>query len=491
MTTPTTLPPRKTLGITGITIHAMALVAPGTFAWMLYQAQAAGAQSGMGAIWPGVLAALGAALLSALSFSELARRYANTNLRSAYHFAEQVFREAGSGRPRSQQSSLPVRLAKFATGWAAHLYYWVYPGVMVAFTGILVDYLLRQLGYSPKPLGQVILALSFAAFIGFLALRGITGTMPSSIILNTIQLTTLIGFSILALVFRFSNPMALAPNQWQHGTLTNALLPGGVPGVIFQAALAMFLMVGFEGVTSLRAQSANPVKDLPRAAILALVLQGVFAYLLVYLATGLAMNNFIDAVKSTAPLGDLALQIGDSLLRGNGFSLMFVVAFAAIIALLGALLTALNNAVRISFAMALDAEMPDLLGVINPSYITPVTIVVALCVTSAILGALGILGGLPVLIGLILASNLGAFILYALLCILTISAFRGTPEFNPLRHLLLPLLGLALNLLLAIAAPIIAIAAGGLLATAAWVALSIAAIWLLVSMVYYFLRQAR
>ncbi len=484
MTTPNPITPRKTLGITGITIHAMALVAPGAFAWLLYQAQAAGVAGGLGGIWPGVLAALGAALLTAFSFGELARRYANTNLRSAYHLAEQVFRE------RAGMKSHPlVRLAKFGTGWAAHLYYWVYPGVMVAFIGILTDYLLRELGYSPKPLGQVILAASFAAFIGFLALRGITGTTPSSIILNTIQLATLAGFSILAIVFRFANPQMLPATAWTHATPLAVLTPVDAQGVIFQAALAMLLMVGFEAVTSLGAQAANPQRDLPRAAILALVLQGAFAYLLVYFASGLALNSQIDPAGSHAPLGDLAFQIGDSLLNGNGFSLMFVVAFAVIVALLGALLTAMNNGVRISFSMALDADMPDLLGILNPRYATPYFTVIALSTFSAILGAVGILGGLPVLIGLILASNLGAFLLYAILCILTITAFNGASDFNPLRHLLLPILGLALNLTLAIAAPLIALAAGGLLAQSAWVALALAGLWLVMSMVYYFMRR--
>jgi len=484
MTTPNANPPRKTLGITGITINAMALVAPGAFAWLLYQAQAAGVENGLGGIWPGVLAALGAALLTAFSFGELARRYANTNLRSAYHFAEQVFRE------RAGLKSLPlVRLAKFATGWAAHLYYWVYPGVMVAFIGILTDYLLRQLGYSPKPLGQVILAASFAAFVGFLALRGITGTTPSSIILNTIQLTTLIGFSVAALVFRFANPLTLSPVDWTYASPLAVLAPPGLSGVIFQAALAMLLMVGFEAVTSLGAQATNPKRDIPRATVLALVLQGAFAYLLVYFASGVALNTRIAAAASHAPLGDLALQVGDALLGGNGFSLMFVVAFAVIVALLGALLTAMNNGVRISFSMALDAEMPDLLGVLNPRYATPYFTVIALSTFSAIVGAIGILGGLPVLIGLILASNLGAFLLYAILCILTIAAFHGAPDFNPLRHLLLPILGLAINLILAVAAPLIAISTGGLLAQAAWVALGMAALWLVMSLIYYFMRR--
>jgi amino acid transporter len=117
--TGTTKPPRKTLGLTGVTINAMALVAPGAFAWLLYESQLAGEANGLGGIWPGVCAALIAALLTAFSFGELARRYPEAGFRSAYHFAEQVFRD--SQHPLSAKMG---RFAKFATGWAAHLYYW-------------------------------------------------------------------------------------------------------------------------------------------------------------------------------------------------------------------------------------------------------------------------------------------------------------------------------------------------------------------------------
>lgn len=470
-------PPRKTLGLTGVTINAMALIAPGAFAWLLYQAQAAGAAQGLGGIWPGVLLALGIALITALSFGELARRYPNAGLRSAYHYAEQVFREQ-AGSPRH-------RITKFATGWAAHLYYWVYPGVMVAFIGIIMDYLLRQLGYSPTPFGQVLLAIGFAAFIGFLALRGITGTTSSSIILNTIQLATLLIFSILAFVFRASSPEL----TWVTPAPIQALLPVNAQGLIFQAALAMMLMVGFEAVSSLGVAAANPQRDIPRATVLALIFQGAFSYLLVYLAAELAFNANINTVTSHAPLGDLAIQIGDKLFSGNGFALMFLVAFAVIVALVAAMLTSMNNGVRISFSMALDAEMPDLLGILHPKYATPYFTVIALSVFSAIIGAIGILGGLPALIGIILASNLGAFALYAILSGLTITAYAGTEEFNTLRHGLLPGLGIILNLGLAIGSLAFGLAAGGVVAQACLVALGLAGLWLVVSLLYYFLRR--
>ncbi|MEI7850159.1 MAG: APC family permease, partial [Chloroflexota bacterium] len=376
-----TKPARKTLGLTGVTINAMALVAPGVFTWLLYQVQITGELNGLGSIWPGVLTALVTALLTAFSFGELAHRYPEAGLRSAYHFAEQVFRD--SRRPLNLRIG---RFAKFATGWAAHLYYWVYPGVMVAFMGILADYLFRKLGYQPTPFGQIILAIAFSAFTGFLALRGITGTTTSSIVLNTIQITTLTIFSVLAILFRVLNPVHLSISAWVNPGISNvfAVAPRGI---IFQAALAMMLMVGFESVTSLGAQAANPKRDIPRAAILALIIQGAFSYLLLYFCAGMALNSGVDFANSHAPIGELAIQIGDSLLAGNGYLLMYVLGITVIIALLGAMLTATNNGVRISFSMALDSDMPDMLSVLHPKYATPYYTVIFISIVSAIIGS--------------------------------------------------------------------------------------------------------
>ena len=482
MTTPTQ-PPRKTLGLTGVTINAMALVAPGAFAWLLYQAQLAGAVNGLGGIWPGVFAALVAALLTALSFGELARRYPEAGFRSAYHFAEQVFRD----RNHPLNSRL-ARFAKFATGWAAHLYYWVYPGVMVAFMGILADYLLRQMGYQPTPFGQVLLAMTFSAFIGFLALRGITGTTTSSIVLNTLQLTILTFFSVLAILFRVLNPLQLAASEWVSPTAAG-IFSVDPKGLFFQAALAMLLMVGFESVTSLGASAANPKRDIPRATVLALILQGAFAYLLVYFSAGFALNSRLNAVNSRAPLGELAIQLGDQLLKGNGYALMYILGFTVVVALLGAMLTATNNGVRISFSMSLDSEMPDLLSVLHPKYATPYYTVIILSLVSAVIGSIGILGGLPALIGLILASNLGAFLLYAILGVLTVAAFAGTDTFHWFRHALLPVAGIALNLALATLALVYGLSMGGVIAQGCLVALTLAGLWLLINVIYYFLRR--
>lgn len=487
MTTETTpASPRKTLGLTGITINAMALTAPGAFLWLLYQVQAAAGIAGVADIWPGVLLALLSTLLTALSFAELARRYPEAGFRSAYHFADRFF----AAQKHPQHRSL-AQAGKFVTGWAAHLYYWIYPGVMIAFMGILADYLLRYFGSAPTVFGEALLAAAFAAFIGFLALRGITGTTTSSVVLNTIQLIMLVIFGGLAIAFRLINPGNFPPSQWMYPSLAAVLTPHTLSGVLFQAALAMLLMVGFESSTVLGAVATNPQRDVPRGAILALIIQGAFAYLIGYFAAGFAMNAGIHPAGSPAPLGDLTLQIGDLLLRGYGPTIMLAMGFTVIIALLGGTLTAMNNGVRISFAMALDEEMPDLLGFLHPQYATPYYAVVLLSTVSAIIGAAGIIGGLPVLMGIILASNLGAFLLYAVLCTLTIVTFRQDPAFNILRHLILPILGLVANLGIVIATVVIGLGAGGVITQATLIAFSVAGVWLLISIAYYFFRRNR
>jgi basic amino acid/polyamine antiporter, APA family len=253
----------------------------------------------------------------------------------------------------------------------------------------------------------------------------------------------------------------------------------------------MILMVGFESSTALGASASNAQRDIPRGAILALVIQGLFAYLVGYFAAGLALNIQINSATSPAPLGDLALQFGELLLGGYGATLMVFFGFTVAVALLGGTLTAVNNGVRISFAMALDEEMPDVLGFLHPKYATPHNTVILLSTVCAIVGSAGIIGGLPVLMGIILASNLGAFLLYALLCLLTIVTFVGDPSFNILRHIFLPLIGLLINVGIVIAAGTIGLDAGGVITQATLIALGIAAVWLLVSIAYYFFNRRK
>lgn len=491
---------KKTLGLTGVTVNAMALIAPGAFLWITYQLQAAnvdvnGTSTALD-MWTGIVAALVVAFLTAFAFAELARKYPDAGSGSAYYFAEKAFVDREEAHHRRW-----ARLAKFITGWAAHLFYWVYPGVMVAFMATLVVYIVGQL--SPTTVvsipAQIIIACVFSGLVGLIAVRGISGSTNINIIINIIQLTALVVFSVLAILFRINNPLGVAPTEWYHPAASSIVLPHNFAGMLFQSTIAILILVGFESSTALAAETKNPRRDIPRGVILSLVIQGLFAYLFEYFAANYALSEKLvytaaDGSKLTgiaaagasgAPIGDLAIQIGNAMLGGNGFILMIVLAITVAIAILGTTLAAMNTGVRISFAMAQDNEMPEIMGLLHGKFATPYVGVIAMVIVSAIIGAVGVAGGAVALTGITLASNLGTFVLYAMICGVTVVAFMGKVDFNAIRHLIVPVLGLIVNIVMVLAIFIIGIQSGGTTAQATFLSLGIAGAWLLVSVIYF------
>jgi amino acid transporter len=83
--------------------------------------------------------ALALCFLTAISYSELAKIYPEAGFASVTYFAEKAFLDT-QGLKRGTPTSM-ARFSKVVTGWAAHLFYWVYPGVMVAMMANLIGYL--------------------------------------------------------------------------------------------------------------------------------------------------------------------------------------------------------------------------------------------------------------------------------------------------------------------------------------------------------------
>jgi len=164
---------------------------------------------------------------------------------------------------------------------------------------------------------------------------------------------------------------------------------------------------------------------------------------------------------------------------------MIVLAISVAIAILGTTLAAMNTGVRITFAMAQDNEMPEILGLLHGKYATPHTALIGMVIVSAIIGAIGVLGGAVTLTGITLASNLGTFVLYGIICAVTFVAFAGRNEFHSIRHAVIPFLGLITNIIMVGAIFIIGIASGGTTAQATYLALGISGLWLLVSVIYF------
>src|SRR3989449_350074 len=178
---------QKTLGLTGLTMNAMALIAPGAFLWLTFFIQA-GEGATAPSMWMGIFVALMLCLATAICYAELAKLYPGTG--SSYYFAEQSFLN-------HEKAWRYARLSKFIVGWASHLYYWIYPGVMVGVMGILCGYLVGTLWPSfmsasnPGPAFMMAIAIVFSFGVAYIAHRGVSGSTSVNIAINVIQITAL------------------------------------------------------------------------------------------------------------------------------------------------------------------------------------------------------------------------------------------------------------------------------------------------------------
>ena len=482
---------KRTLTMTGLTINAMALIAPGAFLWTTFQAQVVQQNGGATTAFdmvPGLLFVLILAFLTAFSYAELSNIYPEAGAGSSYYFAEAAFLQKEEAAHYKF-----ARLAKFVVGWVSHLYYWIYPGIMVAFTATLLVFILGEFGIvlnSPLEIGSAIL---FSGLVGLIAYRGISGSTMTAIVINAIQLTALVGFAILAIAFRLSHPDL----QYAHSSLGSVVLPHNLTNVIFQGTIAILLLVGFESVTALGGEAINPKRDVRRAVMLSLAIQGAVAYVLEYVAAnffvnssitattsaGATVNGYGAAAASAAPIGDMVRMIGDTMLGGTGFALVIILAATVLVALIGTTLACLNTGVRITYVMGRDKEVPGILGMLHFRHATPHYGVIALAIVSAVLGGYAVLSA-DNLLQITLASTTGTFLVYGMTNAIVLFAFGGVHKRNLIKHVVIPVAGLLANIAMLVGVIFMSVSSGGSTQTDTLIALTIVGVWILVGAIW-------
>jgi basic amino acid/polyamine antiporter, APA family len=483
---------KRTLTMTGLTINAMALIAPGAFLWTTFQAQVVQQNGGATTAYdmvPGLLFVLVLAFLTAFSYSELANLYPEAGAGSSYYFAEAAF----LGREEQIHYKF-ARLAKFVVGWISHLYYWIYPGIMVAFTATLLVFILGQFGIALNQPLEIGAAVLFSAIVGLIAYRGISGSTMTAVIINAIQLTALVGFAVLAIAFRMTHPEL----SYAHSGLGSVVLPHNITNVIFQGTIAILLLVGFESVTALGGEAINPKRDVRRAILLSLAIQGGVAYVIEYVAANFfvnastvpsAANGYAAAASSGAPIGDMVRQIGDVMLGGVGFPLVIILAATVLIALIGTTLACLNTGVRITYVMGRDKEVPGILGMLHFRHATPHYGVIALAVVSAVLGGYAVLSA-DNLLQITLASNTGTFLVYGMTCALVLVAFGHQHKRNILKHVIVPVLGMLANIGMLVGVVYMSVSAGGSTQTDTIIALAVVGVWIVIGATWLIVNSA-
>ena len=442
---------QATLGLTGLTSNAMALIAPGAFLWLTFFLQAttgvAGQPSTAPAMWMGIVAALLLCLATAVAYAEISKLYPGTG--SSYYYAEQALLS-------KDKAFKYARVAKFVVGWGSHLYYWVYPAVMVATTGIFVGYVIGFFyptfisGSNPGPVFMGLVAILFSFFVAWIAQKGAGASTAVNLAINIVQISALLVFSVLALGYRSNHPtgapafnydgQTLATYTYQfatnpkdgsvvrdasgvpqpqldkagkpvpftidypandasgnmltHPNAASVVSPHKFSWMFIQATVAILILVGFESVTAMGAEAKNPTKHIPIAVIASLLIQGLVCYLIEYFAANYFLNSgytMQSAAGSAAPIGDMMIMVGDALLgQGHGKYFMLAEAFTVFLALIGTTLSCMNTGARVTYAMGKDDEAPEHFGILHAESLTPRRAIWTLAAISAVLGCVAV-----------------------------------------------------------------------------------------------------
>ena len=641
---PPTTKPNPTLGLTGLTMNAMALIAPGAFLWLTFQQQSLyGAPLAGMSMWFGIVLALLLCLATAYSYAELSKIYPGAG--SSYLYAEQAF--------ASKTSAFKfARIAKFFTGWASHLYYWVYPGLMVGVTAILSGYILSQVfpdtfsgSYNSLPF-MMLFCVVFALGVAYIAYRGVTGTTGVNTVINVIQIVALLIFTVVAISYRMKHPQdsvgwhlsngtavqyqvdttpvlddkgkpvqdtfadaspkvddkgapvyktadravvkddlankdvplpadlavgdpypvlakgadgkltlkdghavpvpftvsylpadamsgtagdAKNPLTFNfHQTAASVIAPHSFNLVFIQACIAILILVGFESVTAMGEEAKNAKRDVPRAVLLSLLIQGCFCYFLEYFAANYFFHNAYTlsmASASGAPIGDQMVLVGSWFLGSYraGWWFMMIQATTVFLALIGTTLSCLSTGARVTYAMGREGEVGTHFGLLHGKTGSPHRAIWTLAIISAILGIVTVvlyLGGqatapavldpkyhnvwysfgifspetytkLPnTLLIITLISNFGTFLLYMTTCLITIVAFREHDAFHGFKHIFIPVFGLLANLACMLFYLIGPFSVAGMSVKEPYIALGVAAVWGVYGLVY-FLRSSK
>jgi amino acid transporter len=443
-----------TLGVTGLTMNAMALIAPGAFLWLTFYIQATTGNTSP-AMWLGIFVALLLCLATAVSYAELSKLYPGPG--SSYFFAEQSFLN-------HEKAWKYARLSKFIVGWGSHLYYWIYPGVMVAVTGLFVGYVVGTLwpnfmsAGDPGLVFTSLVAIVFALGVGYIAHRGVNGSTGVNIAINIIQISALLVFSVMALGYRMNHPPGSV--AWQFDSTSGDAYPyefattsqkvngqatdvitrdanmipqpkldasgkpvpyhvsypeydtsnpplfqthpsaGSVVGVhkvgwvFVQATVAILILVGFESCTSLGGEAKNPKRDIPIAVITSLLVQGAFCYLFEYFAANYFLSSgytMQSAAASAAPLGDMMIMVGDAVFgQGHGRAFMLIEAVTVFLALIGTTLSCINTGARVTYAMGKDNEVPEHFGMLHAKNLSPHRAIWTLAIISIFIAIIGL-----------------------------------------------------------------------------------------------------
>jgi len=368
------------------------------------------------AVWMSFVLAGVAALLSALSYAEMAGSVPVSG--SSYSYA---YATLGEG-------------VAWVCGWCLVLEYAVSVAAVAVGAGQYVDEALQVVGLSlpaaiADPPGAGGIVNLPAAVLVLLATAVLLPGAREGAWVNTVLVVVKVGL----LVFF----VTVAATAFSAGNF-EPLAPMGAAGVSAAASRLFFSYIGFDAASTAGEEARDPRRDLPRAIIASIVVITVLYVLVAVAAIGARpWTAFTD--------GEATLVTIVATITGQPW-VAFLFAVTAVAAIASVVLTVLYGQTRIFVAMARDGLVPRVLGRVSPRTGTPVagTLIVG--------GAVAATAAFVPLGALADATSIGTLFAFALVNLSVMWLRRHRPELDrtfrvPL-YPVVPILGCASCVLL-------------------------------------------
>jgi amino acid transporter len=325
----------------------------------------------------------------------------------------------------------------FLTGWLLILGYVLIPPLVVLVFAYVSQANLTANAGAPTwiwvPIAVAVVVAGWA-----LTIRGVRISTRAGVILGALEMLIFIAFAI--------NLIVLAGS---HNTL-RVFGPGvgnsdGMGSVFVAMIYAVLAFIGFDGVASMAEETRQPRRNIPRALIWSTLAMGVF-WLICYYA---AVVYFGPAATGNPAHGFAALNGGDPWgglahkLWGGAWLLILVAVLSSAFA---SSTNSANAGTRIGFSLGRSGLFPSALANVHPKFRTPhVALTAQAVLTIAIMLGLGYGLGSPetafAFIGTVITILF--VVVYGIVCVACIAYFltERRDVFNPLLHVLIPLLG--------------------------------------------------
>ncbi|MBP1302307.1 MULTISPECIES: APC family permease [unclassified Curtobacterium] len=344
------------------------------------------------AVWISFVLAGVAALLSALSYAEMAGAVPTSGSSYSYTYATM-----GEG-------------IAWVCGWCLVLEYAVSVAAVAVGASEYVDETLRVFGLHlpaaiAAPPGDGGVVNLPAAVLVLLAMAVLLPGARESAWVNTLMVVVKIALLVFFVVVAFTafSSQNFAP-----------LAPMGAAGVTAAASRLFFSYIGFDAASTAGEEAKDPRRDLPRAIIGSIVIVTTL-YILVAIAA-IGARPWTSFSSDEASLVRIVVDVTGQPVVALVFSIGAVIAIASVV------LTVLYGQTRILLTMARDGMVPPVFGRVSPRTGTPVPNTLIVGVVVAVGAALVPLGELAD------ATSIGTLVAFALVNVSVIVLRRTRPE---------------------------------------------------------------